>query len=148
MIDTEFYDACYEVLVILKHVKKEDLLKIPKEEIQMLKDNANFSHKFEYNPMKDIKEQKVLKMTKGIIAEYFFKYCASEKQKEKIKCKMENDMRLIEKEKEQKYNSNVIFKNEVKSKEIAEERNIQIIEYKEKWYMKLFKKILKWFKNK
>lgn len=55
-------------------------------------------------------------------------------------------MRLIEKE--QKYNSNVIFKNEVKSKEIAEERNIQIIEYKEKWYMKLFKKILKWFKNK
>ena len=80
MIDTEFYDACYEVLVILKHVKKEDLLKIPKEEIQMLKDNANFSHKFEYNPMKDIKEQKVLKMTKGIIAEYFFKYCASEKQ--------------------------------------------------------------------
>ena len=55
-------------------------------------------------------------------------------------------MRLIEKE--QKYNSNVIFKNEVKSKEIAEERNIQTIEYKEKWYMKLFKKILKWIKNK
>ena len=34
----EFKDACYEVLEILKYVKKEDLEKIPKEEIKILKE--------------------------------------------------------------------------------------------------------------
>lgn len=40
----EFKDACYEVLEILKYVKKEDLEKIPKEEIKILKEYANYNH--------------------------------------------------------------------------------------------------------
>ena len=42
----EFKDACYEVLEILKYVKKEDLEKIPKEEIKILKEYANYNHNF------------------------------------------------------------------------------------------------------
>ena len=38
----EFSNACYEVLEILKYIKKEDLEKIPQEEIQILKKNANY----------------------------------------------------------------------------------------------------------
>ena len=81
----EFKDACYEVLEILKYVKKEDLEKIPKEEIKILKEYANYNHNFQYDPNKHIKEQEVLKLTKGIIAQYFYQYTATDKQKEKIR---------------------------------------------------------------
>ena len=46
MNNIEFSNACYEVLEILKYVKQEDLKKIPRQEIQILRDNANFKHKF------------------------------------------------------------------------------------------------------
>ena len=96
----EFKDACYEVLEILKYVKKEDLEKIPKEEIKILKEYANYNHNFQYDPNKHIKEQEVLKLTKGIIAQYFYQYTATDKQKEKIRLKQQYDLQTIEKEKE------------------------------------------------
>ena len=73
----EFSNACYEVLEILKHIKKEDIDKIPEDDINMLKKNANYNHNFTYNPDISIREQKVLKLTKGIIAMFFEKYIAS-----------------------------------------------------------------------
>ena len=55
----EFQNACYEVLEILKYVKEDDLAKIPKEEIQLLKNNANYKHSFKYNPNLSMKEQNI-----------------------------------------------------------------------------------------
>ena len=119
----EFKDACYEVLEILKYVKKEDLEKIPKEEIKILKEYANYNHNFQYDPNKHIKEQEVLKLTKGIIAQYFYQYTATDKQKEKIRLKQQYDIQTIEKE-------------------------ILPIEYKkERWYVRIFNKILKFFRG-
>ena len=109
MENIEFKNACYEVLEILKYIK-EDLKKIPKEEIQMLKRNANYEHEFKYDPQRNIKEQPVSKLAKGIIATYFYKYTATPKQQEKIKQKQENDLRLIEEAKREKYNTDVILR--------------------------------------
>ena len=53
----EFSNACYEVLEILKHIKKEDIDKIPEDDINMLKKNANYNHNFTYNPDISIREQ-------------------------------------------------------------------------------------------
>lgn len=103
MENMEFNDACFEVLKILRHVKKDDLAKIPKEEIQKLRENANYKHEFIYNPEKDIKEQKVSKLAKGIIAVYFYKYTASEQQRKKIKLKQEADIKRSEQEKIEEY---------------------------------------------
>ena len=50
----EFSNACYEVLEILKHIKKEDIDKIPEDDINMLKKNANYNHNFTYNPISKI----------------------------------------------------------------------------------------------
>ena len=69
----EFGNACYEVLEILKYIKEDDLEKIPQEEIQILKKNANYNHSSYSNPGKSIKEQEVSKLSKGIIAQYFCK---------------------------------------------------------------------------
>lgn len=106
----EFNNACYEVLEILKYVKEDDIKKIPEEEIQLLKNNANFNHNFRYEPHKSIKEQDVSKLAKGIIATYFEKYIASEKQQEKIKLKRQYDLKIIEQKKMEKYNTDNILK--------------------------------------
>lgn len=80
----EYANACAEVLEILKSVKDEDLKRIPNEEIENLKENANMEHEFSYDATKDIKEQNVSKATKGIIANFFVKYIATMEQKQKI----------------------------------------------------------------
>ena len=96
MYKIEFNNACYEVLEILKYVKKEDLLKIPLEDLQMLERNANLNCNFKYDPQRSIKEQNVSKLAKGIIAVYFSKYVTSPKQREKIILKQKNDLKIIE----------------------------------------------------
>ena len=146
----EFGNACYEVLEILKYIKEEDLEKIPQEEIQILKKNANYNHSFYYNPGKSIKEQEVSKLSKGIIAQYFCKYIATEKVKEKIKLKQEYDLQIIESEKRKKYDYNNIFKEKqnVAEKDNEKINNVLPIEYKkEKWYVEIFNKILNFFKK-
>lgn len=80
----EYANACAEVLEILKSVKDEDLKRIPNEEIEILKENANIEHEFLYDATKDIKDQNVSKAAKGIIANFFVKYIATLEQKQKI----------------------------------------------------------------
>lgn len=144
MDEQEFSNACYEVLEILKSVKKEDVTRIPKEEIQMLKKNANYNYNFHYNPDKNIKEQEVSKLAKGIIAQYFCKYIATDKQKEKIKLKQKHDLQIIEEEKYKKEDYSKLFnRNQYENKkEIENTKNVLPIEYKkEKWYIKIFNKL-------
>lgn len=80
----EYANACAEVLEILKSVKDEDLKRIPNEEIEILKENANIEHEFLYDATKDIKDQNVSKAAKGIIANFFVEYIATMEQKQKI----------------------------------------------------------------
>ena len=102
----EFKDACYEVLEILKYVKKEDLEKIPKEEIKILKEYANYNHNFQY------------------------------------------DLQTIEKEKEKNYDYSKMFEKEQRTYEDEKSENILPIEYKkERWYVRIFNKILKFFRG-
>jgi len=75
----EYFIACKEVLEILKYVKDEDLNKIPYEEIEVLKKYAKKDYLFEYDSEKNIKEQGVSKLAKGIIANFYVKYIAPEK---------------------------------------------------------------------
>lgn len=143
MNNIEFSNACYEVLEILKYVKQEDLKKIPRQEIQILRDNANFKHKFIYDAKKGIKEQEISKMAKGIIAVYFYKYTASEKQREKIKLKQEYDKKVKQEEKKACYD---MFKPTTKQEKISlsEDKVNQLVKYEQKkWYMRIFSKIKK-----
>ncbi len=144
----EFNNACYEVLEILKYVKEDDIKKIPEEEIQLLKNNANFNHNFRYEPHKSIKEQDVSKLAKGIIATYFEKYIASEKQQEKIKLKRQYDLKIIEQKKMEKYNTDNILKKDGKREIENKNENMQMIKIsQDKWYKKLLSFFINIFKK-
>ena len=112
----------------------------------MLRKNANYNHKFIYHPEKNIKEQGISRLAKGIIAIYFYKYAASEEQREKIKLKQKADLNKMEQAKKEEYKYENIFKKPLNIESKKEEKNTQLVEYKkEKWYKKLFNKIKKIF---
>lgn len=140
----EFNNACYEVLEILKYVKNEDLLKIPEEEIDVLKKNANYEYDFYYNPSKSLKEQSVSKLAKGIIAVYFSKYIASKEQKAKIIRKQQYDLENMKQSEDASLKSEMLNK----TSSIETKENNQLIEYQGyKWYQKLFRKLFNKNKN-
>lgn len=139
----EYSDACTEVLAILNLVKEEDVQKIPKEEIENLKKNANLEYTFSYDVTKNIKEQNVSKVAKGIIANFFIKYIATSDEKQKIRM-------LQHKNKEERIQANNTLKVEKQDIE-TEIPKIQIrdlVEVKEeKWYEKVYKFLKSIFKN-
>lgn len=139
----EYSNACTEVLAILNFVKEEDVQKIPKEEIENLKKNANLEYTFSYDVTKNIKEQNVSKVAKGIIANFFIKYIATSDEKQKIRM-------LQHKNKEEKIEANNTLKVEKQDidTEIPKIQIRDLVEVKEeKWYEKVYKFLKSIFKN-
>lgn len=148
-MDEDQYAIAYnEVLEILKYISKEDYNKIPQEKLNVFKTNASKDHKFKYNPQKTLDEQNVSKKAKAIIGLLFRDYWAIESQREKIIRKQNYDRMKIEKEKQEKYNQNDIFKEKQINKNTINIENTSIIEYKESLFSKILQKIKKIFIDK
>lgn len=140
----EYSNACTEVLEILKFVKDEDIKRIPKELVEKIKTNANLEYKFSYDVTKNIKEQNVSKMAKGIIANLYVKYIATPAEKQKITS-------LQHKIKEEKIRANSTLKIEKQDTEtkIPEIKISDLVEVKkEKWYEKIYRFFKNIFKTK
>lgn len=85
MVSVEYMVSYSQILEILKYIPKEDYNKIPKDMIELFKNNCYKKSKFRYNPEKNLQEQNVTNTTKTIIAILFRDYWATETQREKIK---------------------------------------------------------------
>ena len=143
----EYSIACKEVLEIFKNIKEEDLEKIPKKEIEKLRQNASYDYEFTYDLHKNIKEQNISKLAKAIIANFFIEYIASEEQNEKILSKQKHDLKLLEEEKVKKYEVNDIFaskRQETKVEEVSDK--LPMVIKKETFWHKILKYIRKVFK--
>lgn len=146
MVKNKYAIAYCEVLEILKHISKEDYDKLPQEKIDVFEANASKDYEFKYDTQKTLNEQNVSKEAKAIIGILFRDYWATEEQRKTI-LKMQNFKRkMIEKEKQEKYNNDNLFKKE----QINEEKNnieeTKIVEHKESFFAKILGKIKKFFK--
>ena len=122
---------------ILKYISKEQYNKIPNELIKVYEENSDKNYYFKYNPEKTLEEQKVLKITKIIIAILFRDYWATDEQKAKIIANQNNNRKKLENKKIEKYNAEEVFKkNEIIKEEVKEESLILI--KKEKWYLRIY----------
>lgn len=83
MENIEYANAYSEINEILKYVPVEDYNKIPKNKINLFKDNANKNYEFKYNSNLTLDEQNVSKRAKAIIAILFRDYWATEEQRKK-----------------------------------------------------------------
>lgn len=146
MIDLKYANAYSEVLEILKYISKEQYNKIPNELIKVYEENSNKNYYFKYNPEKTLEEQKILKITKIIIAILFRDYWATDEQKEKIIANQNSNRKKLENIKRENYNVNDVFnKNQMQNTEIIKQS--LILKKKEKWYLRIYLFFKKFIRN-
>jgi len=149
MVDLKYANAYSEVLEILKYISKEQYNKIPNELIKVYEENYNKNYYFKYNPEKALEEQKVLKITRIIIAILFRDYWATDEQKEKIIANQNINRNKLENIKRENYNVKDVFnKNQMQNTEIIKQS--LILKKQEKWYLRIYlflKNLIKnWFR--
>ena len=107
----ENYPKAYtEVLEIMKYMPKEDVNKIPKEMIEMFENKRDKSYVFNVKEIDDFADLNILDETEAIFVNIFRDYWATPEQKKTIIEKQNYDKSIIEKEKMEKYNPDIIFK--------------------------------------
>lgn len=145
MIDKLLIPKAYvEVLEILKYIPMSDYNKIPSEIIENIQLNANKEYKYRVTHFDDFQEQEMLKETETILAVLFRDYWATEEQRKKILDKEKHDFNVLEEEKRKIYNPDNIFKKNNNNIETTENKRTNLlIKYKESFFTKLKKFILK-----
>ena len=134
MIKIQKNIAYTQVLEILNYIKIEDYYKIPKELICALENNQE----------KDFLDQNVSQEAKLILAIFFKRYWATDKQKEKIRVYEINKIAEIEEEKKKIYPQNIMT-DEIAREKIEEKKQNQLaVINKKNWFQKLLQK----FRNK
>ena len=147
MINT--YNKAYtEVLEILKYLPAEEYSKIPQEKINFYKNNAEKTYNYIINPNIDLSKQYISKEANAILITLFRDYFATEKQKNTLNKLLSQNQEKLENIKKEKYNSNKIFRNNIRNTIIADsienEKDLALVEINNiKWYKKIYKIIKK-----
>lgn len=139
--------AYTEVLEILKYLPADEYNKIPSEEIEFYENHKDYNYVCNYNPKNTIKSQNISREAIAILVTIFRDFFATYQQKEKLnKILNKNEQRYQEKLRK-KYKSDNIFKNRIRSKvhQSENELNNGIMEFKETYLNKIFKRCKKLF---
>ncbi|MBR2588615.1 MAG: hypothetical protein IKD77_05380 [Bacilli bacterium] len=145
MVSKELSEAAVEFNCILDNSSQEILDKIPKKFIEFLKSVASTTYKFQYDSKKNLNEQNIKPETRGLISLVYQDYICDEKDKKEYIIKCKDYYAKKEKEMQEKYNLDNIFKN----KELSiKQENVALIEVKEeKWYKKVLEIFSRIFKK-
>lgn len=148
MVNREYSIAFSETLDILNHTNEEDINKIPSKFLKFLQNNALETYKSSLDFNKSLKEMKLNPKTIGILSIINKNYWCNDEERKSFEEKLKQNEITYQKELNEKYNINILFKD----KELKKVTNINItnlIEYKEqKWYQKIFEKLLEIFSKK
>lgn len=106
----EYKKAYVELYEIIKLLSKEEKEKIPDIFIKNLKKDMDKDYHFTIDKSKNILEQNFKVETKALLVELYEKYLAPEEEKEFWNNYDRICLNMIEKEKNNRYNSNNIFK--------------------------------------
>lgn len=140
--------AYTEVDTILSLMDEKYINKIPKNLRGIFKEEKSFDYKPNIDPKKSLNEQNLQRETLVILAILSLNYwCESEEEKQKlIKAYSENEKKN-ETEIKEKYNPDYIFKNNImlNREKTENQKEIQMVEYKEGFLKKLWNKLEKFF---
>lgn len=139
-MEKKYAKAYTEVLEILKHIPEDEYVKIPKNEIQFYENNCDKTYKYMYNESISVKDQIISKEANAVIVAIYMNYFANEKQKSIINEILKQNTIEVEKEKQQKYDVNDIFNNNV-NEYSSENLPIEINNKKENFIKKIINKI-------
>lgn len=141
----EYKQAFSEVDAIMCLMPTELLNKIPKEFIQIIRQEKDMA----YNPniTEPFEEQKLMDETIIILGLIYRDFLTSAEEKKKLQLEDAEELRKVQEELKEKYNPENVFKNRNTNIKRTEEKK-DLIKYEEKnWIKKLFDKIKKIFKK-
>ena len=141
MVTKELSEVAVEINSIFENMSIDLLNKIPQNFKEIFNKIASKDYKFEYDKTISLNEQRLLPKTKGILALIYRDYLCDEIEKENYNKEYNRVLMLKEIEKQEKYNSNDIFKNR---KNEGSNINTLPIKYKK---MSLFRKIFEKLKS-
>ena len=140
---TKYKNAYTEVYEIIKQLDEEEYNKIPSEVIKAIEENRNTEYEFDLDEDIELKDQELLPETKAILFNIFRDYLSTPEQKEKI-IKMQAEERLKNEQKKAKQYNSDLFANKQKVQSVERE-HIELIEYKENIFKRIFNKIRQFF---
>lgn len=146
--------ACTEVLMLIPYIDKQYSKKISSNFISLMKEISDKEYTPDISINKKLKEQKLLKETRAILALIYRDYICTKEEREILLLQEKEESEIIEKEKQEKYNidfEKIAEKRREKSiieKVQTESQNALIEVQEEKWYKKIISKILNFFKRK
>lgn len=142
MVSNDYSEAMVEVLDIIDHLEDDTKNKIPQKLIDFWNENKSKTYRPEFDHSVPIKEMKLKKKTKTIIAMIYLNYFCDAKEKEELKKQLIKNDEVVK----EKYDINKIF-DKPKEKEIKEsDKTTAIAQYKEPLFNKIIKKIKEFFK--
>lgn len=136
----EIHDVCKEVLTILGYLNNDIMEKIPSRILKELNELAADSKLNYYiDKEKDLLGQDISEKSKDLIALLYYSYIANENEKYELSKIWNENEKKYQKELNEKYNSNNIFKNVDEQEfanieELKTNSNTALIEYKESFF--------------
>ena len=136
-----------EVYEILKHLSSENFNKIPSNVINLIKTNKDDKYVWNYDTTKSLTEQNISRDAVAVLSYINMEYLLNDRQREFIENLHKQNEEVLEQLKRKRYNSDNLFNNKTRHTNIN--TDIALIEYpKEKWYKRLFSKIVNFLKKK
>lgn len=137
----EYSIAYAEVLHYLKGIRKKQIMLIPKGLIEYFKANKSQTYKCNFDYNKPLNEIEISDKAKGIIGMICLNYWSNSNNEKKIFLeKIEENEEIYQKELNEKYSYDNIFKKSNKDKELENEEELLDLEPTKK--VKLFEKII------
>jgi len=152
MISAKYSEAVVDVLDILEHMEEEDIKRVPKKFIDILKENASPTYESHLDYTKRLVEMDLSDEARGILAVMYKHYWCPKEKKEAFEKRIDENEIEFQRIISEKYNVDEIFAN--KGSIVTEEKIIndlnedkeELIEIKEESFLeKLVKKLLSLF---
>ena len=146
MVSERYARAYKEVIEVLKHTKRDDVNKIPKDQIVLWKLNMKKDYDFKIQKNKTLEEQGLSNEAKAIISNIYKNYWATDSERAEIEAEEIKEKEYNEQAKFGLEELEKVFKlNKVKS---ADEdcTSVTIVEEKETFLSKILNSIKRIFK--
>ncbi len=141
------YEKCLvELNEVLYHLPTGELSKIPHEIIENIRRKMDKNYVWKYDTSKELKEQNLNRKTIILLSYLNMEFLLNKEQKELMNEFHECNEKKVEKDKNNKYKTDNLFKNNKINDNYVDDKNNNTMLIKveeEKWYQKIFKFIKK-----
>ena len=145
-MDKNYEEAFAEVLEVIKNSNDSIKNKIPKKFIMFIDQNKDKNYIVKINFNNENWEDSLKPETLAILALIYRDYIVSKEDRKKLLIEEQNELTRIENELNERYNSNSIFENHNKNKQIPDNlktNDVALTEFKES----IFARIKNWLKQ-